>query len=64
MSFDTDKIRDIWQPASARPLTREDSREIASNVVGFFELLAKWEEQDRLLGGTPNIGAASAKSTP
>lgn len=50
MALDTDKIREIWQPASARPLTREDCREIASNVVGLFELLDRWDQQDRLLG--------------
>lgn len=50
MSIDLDKIRDIWQPASARPLTREDSREIAANVVGLFELLDRWDQQDRQLG--------------
>lgn len=58
MSLDIDKIREIWQPASVSPLTREDCREIASNVVGLFELLARWEEQDRLLGGAPNQSAS------
>lgn len=64
MSLDTNKIRDIWQPASVRPLTREDCREIASNVVGLFELLARWEEQDRLLGHAASTDSSARMPGP
>lgn len=40
--------RRVWQPHYSRELTREDARQIARNVCGFFETLARWApEQDR-----------------
>lgn len=56
MAVDYDSIIAIWQPASPRPLTREDAREIAANVVGFFTLLQQWAEQDAALGA-PTVEA-------
>jgi hypothetical protein len=37
----------LWQPRTTRPLTTEDAREIAENVVGFFQLLHEWDLADR-----------------
>jgi hypothetical protein len=36
-----------WQPRAKRPLTREDAREIVTNIVGFFEVLREWERDER-----------------
>jgi hypothetical protein len=42
-----DKALEIWQTHSSRPLTREDAREIAENVVGFFRILQEWEVKEK-----------------
>jgi hypothetical protein len=35
----------LWQPLMGRELTREDARQIRTNVTGFFRLLAKWDSE-------------------
>ena len=42
-----DETIEVWQPYSTGPLTREDAREILSNVSGFFRVLRDWAEEDR-----------------
>jgi hypothetical protein len=37
-----DHTRQLWQRRLGRDLTREDARQIAENVTGFFALLAEW----------------------
>ena len=37
----------VWQPYADQPLTREDAREIAHNVVGFFRVLREWAEEEK-----------------
>ena len=37
-----DRTRQVWQPRLGRDPSREDARQIAENVTGFFTLLAKW----------------------
>jgi hypothetical protein len=32
----------VWQPRARCDLSREDARQIVENVVGFFEVLARW----------------------
>jgi hypothetical protein len=34
--------RRIWQPRLGRDLSREDARQFAANVTGFFSVLAEW----------------------
>jgi hypothetical protein len=36
----------IWQPRAARELSREDARQIVENIVGFFDVLARWSLAD------------------
>jgi hypothetical protein len=38
---------EVWQPYSDRPLSREDAREIAHNVMGFVSVLREWAEEER-----------------
>ena len=33
-----------WQPRAPRLLTAEDAREIVENTVGFFTVLAEWDQ--------------------
>jgi hypothetical protein len=38
----------VWQPRSPnRKLTREDAREIISNMTGFFQVLIEWDRAER-----------------
>jgi hypothetical protein len=36
------RTRQVWQPRLGRDLSREDARQIAENVTGFFAILAEW----------------------
>lgn len=38
----------VWQPYYELPLSREDAREIATNVSGFVQLLGQWAHEDRM----------------
>lgn len=42
-----DRTIEVWQPYSAKKLTREDAREITHNVMGFIRLLREWSEDER-----------------
>ena len=37
-----DRTRQVWQPRIRRDLSREDARQIAENVTGFFAILTEW----------------------
>ena len=36
------RTREVWQPRLGRDLSRENARQIAANVMGFFSVLAEW----------------------
>jgi len=42
-----DQTLNIFQRRSPRSLAREDGRQIAENVTGFFKILMQWEAQSR-----------------
>jgi hypothetical protein len=37
-----DRTIALWQPRLRRDLSREDARQIAENVTGFFSILHEW----------------------
>lgn len=39
--------RQFWQPYADRELTREDAREMAHNLIGYFTVLREWSIRDR-----------------
>jgi len=39
--------RAFWQPYAERELTREDAREMARNLIGFFTVLREWTRRER-----------------
>lgn len=39
--------REFWQPHARRALTREDARDMAHNLIGFFSVLREWSIRDR-----------------
>ena len=41
-----DRTLTVWKPRIGRDLSREDAREIAENVIGFFALLAEWSRAE------------------
>ena len=41
-----DRTRQVWQPRLERDLSREDARQIAENVTGFFMLLGEWSRAE------------------
>ena len=42
-----DRTRQVWQPRIGRDLSREDARQIAENVAGFFAFLTEWSRAER-----------------
>ena len=44
----------LWQPRMGRDLGREDARQIAENVTGFFAILAEWSRTERLAAANDN----------
>ena len=40
------RTRQVWQPRLGRDLNREDARQIATNVTGFFSVLAEWSRAE------------------
>lgn len=40
------RAREVWQPRLGRDLSREDVRQIAKNVTGFFSVLAEWSRAE------------------
>ena len=42
----------LWQPRCPRPLTAEEARQMIENVAGVFNLLARWEAEER---GQPDV---------
>ena len=34
--------REVWQPRVGRNLRRDEAKQIAANVTGFFSILAEW----------------------
>jgi hypothetical protein len=44
-----DRTVELWPPRLGRVLSREDARQIAENVTGFFAVLAHWSRAEMLL---------------
>ncbi len=47
-SFDNDfllETNEVWQPLYEKELAIEDAREIASNMVEFFNILEEWDKE-------------------
>jgi hypothetical protein len=41
-----DRTIALWKPRLRRDLSREDARQIAENVTGFFAILAEWSRAE------------------
>ena len=40
------RTREVWQPRLGRDLSREDARQIAENMTGFFSVLTEWSRAE------------------
>ena len=49
-----DRTREVWKPRLGRDLSREDARQIADNVTGFFAILAEWSRAEQLAVANDN----------
>ena len=49
-----ERTRQLWSPRFGRDLSREDARQIAENVTGFFAILAEWSRAERLATANDN----------
>lgn len=38
---------EFLQPRSPRQLTEDDAVQMLDNIIGFFRILIKWDEEDR-----------------
>jgi hypothetical protein len=56
-----DRTVAVWRPRHRRDLSREDAREIAANVTGFFAILAEWSRAERLATANDNNAQAAAE---
>ena len=54
-----DRTREVWQPRLDRNLSREDARQIAENVTGFFSILVEWSGAEKPIPANDTV-----KSTP
>jgi hypothetical protein len=54
------RTREIWQPRLGRDLSREDARQIAANVNGFFAVLAEWSRVELPARTNDNAGASTS----
>ena len=40
------RTREVWQPRLGRDLTRDEAKQIAASITGFFAVLAEWSRTD------------------
>ena len=41
-----DRTHEVWQPRFGRELSHDEAKQIATNVTGFFAILAEWSRAD------------------
>jgi hypothetical protein len=59
-----DRTREVWAPRLGGDLTREDARQIAANIVGFFEILNQWRLKQEIFRAISNGNARRREVTP
>ena len=50
-----DRTVTLWQRRLGRDLTRENACEMAENVAGFFNTLAKWSQAETSCSANDNV---------
>jgi hypothetical protein len=49
-----EQTRRLWRSRSGRDVSREDARQIAENVTGFFAVLAEWSRAEMPMPANDN----------
>ena len=56
------QTREVWQPRLGRDLSRDEAKQITSNVTGFFAVLAEWSRADMPDPANDNGGVTASTS--
>ncbi len=56
-----ERTREVWQPRFGRDLSRDEAKQIAANVTGFFSVLAEWLRAERLAPANDNPRGAPSE---
>lgn len=54
-----EQTREVWQPRIGRDLSRDEAKQIADNVAGFFSILAEWSRAGPPVAANDNTGTAT-----
>jgi hypothetical protein len=54
------RTREVWQPRLGRDLTRDEAKQIAAGVTGFFAVLAEWSRADIQSAANDNGGGTAS----
>jgi hypothetical protein len=55
-----DRTREVWQPRMGRDLSRDEAKQIAANVTGFFGILVEWSRADQPEPANDNSDGATS----
>lgn len=54
------RTREVWQPRLGRDLSRDEAKQIAANVTGFFSILAEWSRAELPAPANDNDSGATS----
>ena len=54
------RTREVWQPRLGHDLSRDEAKQIAANVTGFFAILAEWSWAESPVSANDNSGGATS----
>ncbi len=56
------RTRAVWQPRLGRDLSRDEAKQVAASVTGFFAVLAEWSRADMSAPANDNGDAATSNN--
>jgi len=54
------RTREVWQPRLGRDVTRDEAKQIAASLTGFFAVLAEWSRADKPASANDNGDTAAS----
>ena len=54
-----ERTRGVWQPRVGRDLSRDEAKQIAANVTGFFSILAEWSRDELPVPANDNTNGST-----
>jgi hypothetical protein len=58
-----DRTRKVWKPRLGCELSREDARQIAENITGFFSILHEWSRASMPASDNDNCEPATTRDS-